>query len=288
MTAHETVLVGTDGSASAQAAVRWAAVEADRRDATLHIVHAYDETWVAVPDLPQVGVVETAHNRAEEIVIDARMAAKTTAPSVTVHADATRGDPVITLLEAAATADLVVVGNRGRGGFTSLMLGSTSQRVATHAPCPTVVVRGRTMAIEGPVVVGADGSAGGAHALQMAFEAAAARRTSVVAVRAYQLPSVVLTPALPSVIVTPDECETAERESLATLLVPWRDKFPTVRVETLVSCGDAARVLVGASHTAQLIVVGSRGLGAFVGTVLGSVGGQLLHHADCPVLIARA
>jgi nucleotide-binding universal stress UspA family protein len=56
----------------------------------------------------------------------------------------------------------------------------------------------------------------------------------------------------------------------------------------MVARGNPARILVGASHTAQLIVVGNRGHGSLVGTMLGSVSLQLLHHADCPVLIARA
>jgi len=288
MNAYETVLVGTDGSADAQAAVRWAAVEADRRGVDLRIVHAYEEIRVTVDDLPQVGVLETIHNLAEEVVTDARLAAKTVAPSVHARADALLGDPVRTLLDAAETAGLVVVGNRGHGGFSSLMLGSTGQRVAIHAPCPAVIVRGRTMALEGPVVVGADGSAGGAYALQMAFEAAAARRTAVVAVRAYQLPPLLSTPGMTPITVAPHECEAAEREALATLLAPLRKAFPAVPVETLAACSGAARVLVGASHTAQLVVVGNRGLGVVAGTLLGSVGSQLIHHADCPVLIARA
>lgn len=61
-----------------------------------------------------------------------------------------------------------------------------------------------------------------------------------------------------------------------------------VRVETVVSHFGAAAVLVGASHTAQLVVVGSRDHGALTGMVLGSTGLQLIHHADCPVLIVRA
>lgn len=68
---------------------------------------------------------------------------------------------------------------------------------------------------------------------------------------------------------------------------PWRDKYPHVPVEELVTRHNAARVLVGVSHTAQLVVAGNRGSGVFSRTVLGSVTAQLLHDADCPVLIAR-
>ncbi len=84
------------------------------------------------------------------------------------------------------------------------------------------------------------------------------------------------------------EREDVERRALDDELVPWRDKYPHVPVEALISRHNAARVLVGVSHTAQLVVVGHRGYGTLAGTMLGSVSLQLLHHADCPVLIARS
>ena len=132
-----------------------------------------------------------------------------------------------------------MVGSRGRGGFASLLLGSVSQRVATHAPCPVVVVRGREDVADGPVAVGVDDSAAAEHA------------------------------------------------RLEELLSPWRLKFPEVPVEVLVSHDSPAAVLNGVSHGAQLVIVGSRGHGTVAGALLGSAGLQLLHHADCPVWIAR-
>jgi nucleotide-binding universal stress UspA family protein len=68
----------------------------------------------------------------------------------------------------------------------------------------------------------------------------------------------------------------------------WRDKYPQVQAETSVAHGGPARVLVGMSHTAQVVIVGSRGHGSWSAAVLGSVGLQLIHHADCPVLISRS
>jgi nucleotide-binding universal stress UspA family protein len=78
-----------------------------------------------------------------------------------------------------------------------------------------------------------------------------------------------------------------EAEALANSVRPWREKYPDVKVETLVAQGSAARALVDVSSSAGLVVVGSHGHGAIAGTLLGSVGLQLLHHADCPVLIVR-
>lgn len=63
-------------------------------------------------------------------------------PDVPVETVVTRGRPVRTLLERGEHAQLIVVGSRGRGGFKGMLLGSTSQALVTHAPCPVAVVRG--------------------------------------------------------------------------------------------------------------------------------------------------
>lgn len=285
MTVRHTILVGTDGSDGSRAAIRWAAREAERRLADLSVLHAYERVW-GTADTPDHALVEVARSHAEEIAADARLAAHAAAPGITIRSDAVIGDPRAALLDAAASAALVVVGNRGRGGFTSLLLGSVSQHVATHAPCPATVVRGFSAGPDGRVVVGVDGSPSGDQALRLAFEEAAARRCPLIAIRAYEPPLPLWTPGMP-VDYHPDHRHAAERRGLGESLAHWRDKFPDVSVEALVVRGDPAGVLVGVSHTAQLLVVGSRGFGSYAGTVLGSVSLKLLHHADCPVLIAR-
>jgi nucleotide-binding universal stress UspA family protein len=291
MTEYQTVLVGTDGTDSSLAAVRWAAGEAQHRNTDLHVVHAYEETWLTADAVPEHTYIELARNQAEEILADARVAAHALVPDLTVQTDAVLGEPAATLVSAATAAGLVVVGNRGRGGFTSLLLGSVGHRVATHAPCPTVVVRGCSIGREGPVVVGADGSPAADHAVQLAFEEASARHTEVVAIRAYQPPATPPTPGMPGIpplSTGPEVDTTGERTRLGESLAPWRDKYPHVSVKAMVVRGNPARILVGASHTAQLLVVGNRGHGSLIGSMLGSISLQLLHHTDCPVLIARA
>jgi nucleotide-binding universal stress UspA family protein len=98
MTTMETVLVGTDGSQPALAAVRWAAKEAERRHAELRVGHAFDERWAAAPALRGEGVFEMARNHAEEIVADSELIAHAAAPGVTVRRDADIGDPVDVLV----------------------------------------------------------------------------------------------------------------------------------------------------------------------------------------------
>jgi nucleotide-binding universal stress UspA family protein len=182
---------------------------------------------------------------------------------------------------------MVVVGSRGRGGFTGLLLGSVSQHVATHAAGPVVVVRARPWQADGPVVVGVDESDGTGHALDVAFEEAALRDAGIVVLHAY-LPDV-RTWGLDLLPEVEDEHvrRTIELDRLNDIVEPWRKRFPAVDVEVAAVDGQAAARLIDASATARLMVVGSRGRGGFTGLLLGSVGLQLLHHAGCPVLIAR-
>lgn len=281
MNANATVLVGTDGSESADIAVRWATQEAERRDGTLRIICAFDPSWTTAP--LSKGRLE-AH--AEATLSAARAAVHEIAPHVPVETEAVAHDPVEAILHDAAHAALAVVGNRGRGGFASLLLGSVGQRVATHAPCSVAVVRGRANAFEGPVIVGLDGPEANRFSLTAAFAAAAARRAPVLAVHAYHVPMAAFTPGMP-ILLDPEHEVAAAADYIERSLRPWRDKFPDVPVETQILAGGPARLLVGFSHLAQLLVVGTRGHGVVGGTLLGSVGLQLLHHAECPVLIAR-
>lgn len=283
-----TIVVAIDGAASTESTVRWAAREADRRQLGLRVVHVLDRDWNASRYDFGGDHFEMARKIAENVTATAASAARSAAPTVNVTEVTLVGTPAAILLDAAGGAELLVLGSRGHGGFTGLLLGSVSQRVATHAPCPVVVVRGRADITEGPVAVGVDDSDAAAHVLSTGFAAAAARGTGVVAVRSYlpAMPQYYGTYVPPAVMSSPEQ-DTAERARLAEQLAPWRTKYPGVPVETVVSSTGAAGVLVGVSHGAQLVVVGSRGHGVIVGTLLGSTGLQLLHHAECPVYLDR-
>jgi nucleotide-binding universal stress UspA family protein len=191
------------------------------------------------------------------------------------------------LLNAGKGAALTVVGNRGHGGFGSLLLGSVSQKVATHARHPVVVVRGSVDTATGPVVVGVDNTGHSEHTLGAAFEEAIRRGSSVIAIHAYEFPAAYGVMAMSVLPFNPEDLHDAEVAALETALQPWREKFPGVPVEALVARGTAARVLVDVSSNAGLVVVGSRGHGGITGTLLGSVSLQVLHHADCPVLVVH-
>jgi nucleotide-binding universal stress UspA family protein len=274
------VVVGVDGSESSGAAVRWAAREAARRNAELVVTHVFD--WRAA------GYAEAVREMAQGLVAGAVAEARSAAPGVRVSSDLTAGHAAQTLVGRSNGDTLIVVGHRGRGGFASLLLGSVSDQVATHAAGPIVVVRGRGRYASGAVVVGIDGSAGSAQTLGRAFDEAARRGATLMVVHA----CVSTTPPWrtdPPPYLDEDAVDReVAREMVAEEIAPWREKFPEVEVDSAVVQGHPVELLIGQSRSAQLVVVGSRGHGGFAGLRLGTVSHQLLHHADCPVLIVPA
>lgn len=284
---RETIVVATDGTGSSRAAVRWAAREADRRGVALRVLHVLDGEWAEAHHEFGDDRVAPARKAAEGIARGGVALAHEISPGLPCAIDVLIGNPVARLIAATADAGLLVLGSRGRGGFASLMLGSVSQRVAVHAHCPVAVIRGRGDVTTGSVAVGFDESPRAEQVLCTAFEQAAARGTGLTVIRTY-LPVLPLYLAgVAAADVSTAEQAAIERDRFERQLTPWREKFPDVAVEALLSQDSAAAVLNSVSHSAQLVVVGSRGHGTIAGTLLGSTGLQLLHHADCPVLLDR-
>lgn len=141
-----TVVVGVDGSSSALDAVRLATIEARWRDCPLKIVHAFIWPWLNVPLGPlQEGPADGGlRHDAERILAGALEVARETGPSVRVSTELITGAAAPVLLHEAKSADLIVLGARGLGGFTGLLLGSVSQQVLHHCASPILIVPHRT------------------------------------------------------------------------------------------------------------------------------------------------
>lgn len=136
-----TVVVGVDGSPSSRAALRWAVRQADRTDAHVHAVIAWSIP-VAYGPMP-VPYVDVDWPGAARSVLEETLRTTLGDRAPEVKAEVVEGGAALVLLEAARDADLLVVGSRGHGGFTGLLLGSVAQHVTTHARCPVVVVHDR-------------------------------------------------------------------------------------------------------------------------------------------------
>jgi nucleotide-binding universal stress UspA family protein len=136
------IVVGVDGSAGSRSALEWAAEEARTRKARLDVVHVWNYPWVVVAaGAAAAGVGEEEYEAGGRDVLERSIAdVRPALEGVDVHPRLGSGDAAEVLLQAAAGADLVVVGSRGHGGFTALLLGSVGLHCAQHAPCPVVIV----------------------------------------------------------------------------------------------------------------------------------------------------
>jgi nucleotide-binding universal stress UspA family protein len=290
MDARGRIVAGVDGSECALTAVRWAAAEAVRRHLPLRLVAAH--LWpvggfAGDPGLgvdPRAVLRETVHGHLAVAAVEAAVA-----PGLVVEQADVEGDPAAVLEAESQRAELVVLGDRGLGGFTGLLVGSVAVALSARAACPVVVVRGietdPAVPRPEPVVVGVDGSPGSAVAVAFAVDEAVLRGVPLVAVHAWRD---VLVDAMMAPLVDWDAVESEEREVLAERLAGIRTEQPDLVVRKLVVRDRPARALIEESRTAQLVVVGSRGRGGVQGLLLGSVSQQLLHHAHCPVAVVRS
>jgi nucleotide-binding universal stress UspA family protein len=279
------VVVGVDGSAYSVAALDLAAREATLRRRPLRLVHAFIWPYLHVPLGPSpYGPPEGGlRHQAERILADAYTHARTT-PDLDVQDELVTGEATAVLLDASRTAELIVVGDRGLGGFTGLLIGSVAVQLAAHASCPILIARG-TADPAAPVLLGVDGSPANDPAVGFAFEEASLRGVPLIALHAWTHPVSTGPGDMVLPVYDPAEVDAQETRLLAEALAGWQDKYPDVTVERELAQASARRILVGATRQAQLVVVGTRGRGGFTGLLLGSVSQAVLHHAACPVAV---
>jgi nucleotide-binding universal stress UspA family protein len=139
-----TIVVGVDGSVGSAEALKFAIAEARLRKAKLKVVTAWTLTYVAAP-IGMMAPIDEAlipelQNNAKAVLDKAVADALGPEPDLVIEKAVLEGTPAQVLVDAAQGADLLVVGTRGHGGFTGLLLGSVSQQTAHHAPCPIVIV----------------------------------------------------------------------------------------------------------------------------------------------------
>ena len=135
----ERIVVGVDGSEVGRGALRWAVDEARRRNATVEVVYAWHQPFVtgyASMGEMDLGPFEEEARR----LLDAAVDSVDVSGVPAVERKLVTGGAAGVLVEEAKGAAMLVVGSRGRGGFTGLTLGSVSQQAAHHAPCPVVII----------------------------------------------------------------------------------------------------------------------------------------------------
>lgn len=275
------LVVGYDGSPDSDLALQWAADNRRTPDQPISVVlvaDPEDPLLAEYRDMLERSAVEweaQANERVKELELG----------NVTVELH--RGGPVAELLRAARDAEMLVLGSRGHGLVAGSVMGSVSQHVTRHAEVPVVVVRKQHSPHSRRIIVGVDGSPESSKALEFAFERASRTGESVIAVHGYRIYGSSRTVFELGVTAdTLERMETAE-QFLAEAVAKHAERHPDVTLETQSIPQPGARALIDCSHSASLLVVGSRGLGAFAGLLLGSVSQHALGHAECPVAVIR-
>lgn len=290
------IVVGIDGSSSANRAAVWAAHEAVARNVPLNLVYAYE--WAADEGPGRVALRANTRYRdvfllyARDRMAEATARVRAAVPEVEMTDEIVVGRPVQLLTKLSAGASLLVLGSRGLGGVTGLLLGSVAVGLVSHAECPVVVVRGdeshpeadAEVAAGAPVVVGIDGSPMSEAALAYAYEAASAYGSPLVAVHAWQL-SAEDSRLVPYIDL--DVVRDEEERLLAEQTAGWTEKYPDVTLRREVVKGRPGHALLEHSEGARLLVVGARGRGGAAGLLLGSTSQALIHRAACPVVVVR-
>lgn len=260
------IVVGVDGSEGAAVALRWAADEARVRGADLVAVLAWDST-----DFDAAAALDAMLSAA----LGPTMARDVARRPV-------RDVPFAALLDASEDADMLVVGARGLGGFRGLLLGSVSLHCVHHAAVPTAVVRDVPARASGRIVVGMSASPAAAEVvLRWAVDEARRRRASLSVVHAYPP----LGPGGPFSAQSIDPSIVARAAERAVRAAVSEIDTEGVEVTPMIVCNSAAGAVIEASAGADLVIVGSRGLGATRRLLLGSVATQVVHHAPVPVVV---
>ena len=285
------IVVGVDGSAHARQALRFALAEAALRGARVVVVGSW-----AVPPLAATGVGmipafdllrAELGDSASEVLARELAEVPDAAAGVEVEQHVAQGDAAGVLVEAAAGAELLVVGSRGRGGVTGTVLGSVSRACLHHAPCPVAVVHDAGPTERSRIVVGVDGSPGASAALEWACAEARLRDVGVYAVCAYDEPWGIASLGMSSAAAVA-ELRTALAADAEGALEAAQAAAPEgVGVTGEAVQGAAGPALVSASDGSALLVVGSRGRGGFKSLLLGSVSQYCAAQARGVVIVVR-
>ena len=288
------IIVAVDGSKASDAAVKWAANTATKRGEPLKLVSSYSvpQFLYAEGMVPPQELYDDLETEVLEKIEQARQICKDFNPELVVSHHVQDGNPIDMLLDMAKNARMLVMGSRGLGGLSGMVMGSVSAAVVSHATCPVVVVREDSTVFEetkyGPVVVGVDGSEISQKAIELAFVEAQARGAVLRAVHTWI--DVHVQTSLAGLNAAEKEWAQVEKEQHELFrknIAPFVEWFPDVEIEPIVTRDRPVRALADAAIDAQLLVVGSHGRGGFRGMLLGSTSRALLQSAPCPLMVVR-
>ena len=276
------IIAGVDGSPSARTAALWAAAEADHRHRPLHLVHAADTDRRALYTTAET--IQSVREAGRDLLEETAKAVHERFPDLVVTKELGRQEPIAGLRASAGIRGTLVVGHRGLGGFSTLMLGSIGLGVAARAEVPVIVVRGEAERPETGSVTAAVHGADDLAWLLLAAAEADARKAVLRVVSVWN----VLTHVGSVVTMLDDLEDIAQRRvhEVRDLATRVREVYPGLIVGHHVETGTSVPgILVEASARTDLLVMGRGRRPLGVGPSLGRVAHSLIHHAHCPVEI---
>lgn len=277
------IVVGINGSAGSEAALTWALERAAERKAPVLCVHAVDDRWMS----PDFQYHELIRESGMELLEKAKASAAKQAPDVKLDVELRHGSPGSALRDASQDAALVVVGGHDKHWLDGGPMTDRALQVVSASDSPVAVIPAARGTGNRGVVVGVDGSEESLQAVAYAAAEADRGGDELTAVLAFRLPARWVEHQLPESGLAETMVE-EDRVVLSESVAGLRDKYPDLVVnQRLETDADPASALVGLAKEARLLVVGSRGRGAFSRLVLGSTAHAVLLNVPCPTVVTR-
>ncbi|WUJ70136.1 universal stress protein [Kribbella soli] len=284
MTVKPVIHVGIDGSWRDTGALEWALQESLLRQEPLQAVHVIDErlrrTAGWEPDL--------VDDAAMDLINEVQKHLDASPGALDHEAGLMIGPPARILSEAAANSRMLVVGRRGTGAFKRLLIGSTSEVVASRASVPVVIVPEYWKPSDhaGPVLVALDDGDDNAAVMEFATAAACERKLPIRILHVWDLPAVFSWDAVNSAGISSEWAEHARRH-FENIAADWHQKYPDLTIQVDVRRGHPVDGVVTAAEEsdAQLLAIGTHHHTQLASMLLGSVTRGVLHHTGCPLAV---
>ncbi|EHB55038.1 UspA domain-containing protein [Mycolicibacterium rhodesiae JS60] len=285
---EQPVVVGVDGSDASLGAARWAAEFAATRALPLTLLHAVPRLeW----HFAGAGAPTEPEGNGDEVLAAAEADVRSAYADLAIRTATVKAAVATALADASQSARVLVV---GAGAADHRALGGHAVRTVHRAQCPIVVWRAPVAKRTGkplPVVVGVDDSESSSRALAEAFDVARVLHAQLTVAHMWEIDAAVGMGDLGGEGNMDwqllDVLESQQRRRMDELVQPLARKYPNAHVVKVFQDISPAKGLTDLSREAQLVVVGSHGSGRLAGSILGSVGQNLIHHAQCPVLVVR-
>lgn len=282
------IVVGIDGSDSAQMAARWAAAVAVRMGATLRLVHAMPSMGHIPSEaaaLYRVTAMTYHSDNADRLLGAARDVVLAAHPELDIDIVASSEPVDEALVTASKNARFVVLGSVDVSPVGAMLLGSATLSITAHAHCPVIAWRGDDRAPSAaPIVVGLDETPAAAAALEAALELATSIEAAVRVVHTWTFASY---PHDADGLPDWEQLDAQTRRRIDAIVERARQDYPGPVVTTLWESAGPSRALLDHLDDAQLVAVGNRGRSALTAAVMGSTSLNMLHHSKIPVMVCH-